>query len=88
MSLPEKAVAIHPTSAEIVEWCRNYIAQVLNVPVQKIDANADFESLGLDSVVAVALVTELETWLNVDLEPATLFEYPTITSFAEYLSQR
>lgn len=77
-----------PTYSDIVEWCQKYIGGVLDLPADKIDPAAEFESLGLDSAVAVALVTEIGTWLNMDLEPAVLFEYSTIATFAEHLSQR
>jgi acyl carrier protein len=81
-------VTTRPDYSDIVEWCRTYIGGVLNVPAEKIDPAAEFESLGLDSAVAVALVGEMGTWLNMDLEPAVLFEYSTINSLAEYLSKR
>lgn len=80
-------VAVQPTHAEIVAWCKEYIARTLDVPIDKVDANAEFDALGFDSAAAVALVVDIGTWLDRDLEPASLFEFPTIESFAGYLSQ-
>jgi acyl carrier protein len=80
-------VAVRPTQAEIVTWCKYYIARALDVPIEKVDANAEFDALGFDSAGAVALVADIGAWLDRDLEPATLYEYPTISSFAEYLTQ-
>jgi len=88
MSETKTETTARPTNAEIVEWCRNYVGRVLNMPAEKIDPTVEFEALGLDSAVAVALVAEVGAWLNMDLEPAVLFEYPTIASFADHLSQR
>jgi acyl carrier protein len=70
-----------PTHAEIMAWCRE-------VPTEKVDPDAEFDALGFDSAAAVALVVEVGAWLNLDLEPAALFDYPTITTFADYLSKQ
>lgn len=90
MTMPETnpGATTRPTCADIVEWCRTYIGGVLNLPPEKIDASAEFESLGLDSAVAVALVAEMGAWLNMDLEPAVLFEHSTINTLAEHLSKQ
>ena len=87
ISAPNSGVASRPGYSDIVAWCRTYIGGVLNLPPEKIDPSAEFESLGLDSAVAVALVAEMGTWLNKDLEPAVLFEHSTIATLAEHLSQ-
>jgi acyl carrier protein len=80
-------VALEPTCPQIVAWCQEYIARTLDVSIDKVDANAEFDALGFDSAAAVALVMDLGTWLDRDLEPASLFEFPTIASFADYLSR-
>ena len=77
-----------PTEQEIVDWCRDYVARTLDVPVEKVDPNAEFDALGFDSAAAVALVVEVGAWLNVDLEPAALFDFPTISAFAGYLAKQ
>jgi acyl carrier protein len=80
--------ATRPSEPEIVEWCRNYVAHTLDVPVETVDPDAEFDALGFDSAAAVALVVEVGTWMNLDLEPAALFDYPTISAFAEYLAKQ
>jgi len=77
-----------PGYDQIVTWCRDYVAQTLGISPAKVDPNAEFDALGFDSAAAVALVVELGTWLNMDLEPAVLFDFPTISAFAEYLSKQ
>ena len=80
--------AVRPSEQEIVDWCRDYVARTLDVPVEKVDPNAEFDALGFDSAAAVALVVEVGTWLNLDLEPAALFDFPTIAAFAGYLAKQ
>jgi acyl carrier protein len=77
-----------PTYREIVDWCRDYVARTLDVPMEKVDPNAEFDALGFDSAAAVALVVDVGTWLDIDLEPASLFDFPTISAFAEHLSKQ
>lgn len=81
------AVAVTRNKTEIIDWCRNFIAEMLDIPADKLNPNAEFESFGLDSVAAVSLVAELEEWLHREVSPSLLFEYPTLSSFADYLSQ-
>jgi len=86
---PAQAVAVaRPSYAEIVTWCRDYVARTLDVPMEKVDPTAEFDALGFDSAAAVALVVEIGTLLDMDLEPAVLFEFPTIAAFAEHLSRQ
>jgi acyl carrier protein len=82
------AAMTRPSYEEIVDWCKTYIGKTLGLAPANISADAEFEALGFDSSAAVALVGEAEIWLSLDLEPAVLFEYPTISAFAKYLSER
>ncbi|MGW4352058.1 acyl carrier protein [Nocardia sp. NPDC004582] len=79
----------HPTNtADIVTWCREYLAAQLEVPADSIDPTADFDRLGVDSALAVALLIEVEERYGVDISPEDLFRHPTLTAVADYLHQR
>ena len=73
------------TADAIAETCREYLADVLGVPAQSLDRDADFDRLGIDSSLAVALLGELEERYDVDLPPEALFENPTINAVARYI---
>jgi acyl carrier protein len=62
-----------------------FLAKILHTDAGKINPDADFDRLGLDSVMAVALILDLEEWSGRDLEPSLLFEYPTINELAKYV---
>jgi acyl carrier protein len=70
---------------EIIRACQEYIADVLGVAVESIDPGADFDRLGVDSSLAVALLSEIEERYGVDLPPEALFENPTIDAIAEHV---
>jgi acyl carrier protein len=76
------------TALDITEWCRGYLADLLDVPVAEIDPEADFDRLGVDSALAVSLLIEVEERYGVDIAPEELFENPTIAAVAGYLHAR
>jgi len=83
---PAAPVTERPSTAAIRDFVTRYIAATIGQPVESIDASEPFARFGLDSVHAVALVGELESWLRCDL-PATLaFDYPNANAIARYLS--
>ena len=74
------------TEAEIRTWCIEHLAKALSWPAEKIDPQANFARLGVDSAMAVFLVMELEEWLGTELSPDLLFEYPTVAELAHHLA--
>ncbi|WP_405492247.1 acyl carrier protein [Nocardia sp. NBC_00511] len=76
------------TSKEaIVAWCQQYLADLLEVPATSIDPTADFDRLGVDSALAVALLIEVEERYGVDLSPEDLYDNPTLEAVAAYLHE-
>jgi acyl carrier protein len=76
-----------PDQESIVQWCQQYVAQLLEVPVEAINPDADFDRLGLDSALAVSLLIEIEGTYGVDLPPEELFANPNINAVAAYLQK-
>ncbi|MQY27399.1 acyl carrier protein [Nocardia aurantia] len=71
----------------IVEWCRAYLADLLEVPAQSIDPAADFDRIGVDSALAVSLLIEVEERYGVDLSPEDLYQHPNLNAMATYLHE-
>jgi acyl carrier protein len=77
------------THDQIVDWCRQHIATLLDFSIDRIPPDAEFDSFGLDSAAAVSLVVDLEEWLGTEVSPSLLFEFPTIQLVAgEILRKR
>lgn len=74
----------------IVEWCKKYIANILNSPDMSIDEDQDFSELGLDSSLAVSLLIEIEQLFGVEISTEELFDNPNIAAVAKLVinSQR
>ena len=77
------------TSKEaIVSWCQEYLGNLLEIAPQLVDPAADFDRLGIDSALAVALLIEVEDRYGVDLAPEDLFENPNLNAIAAYLHEQ
>lgn len=61
------------------------IANELNISVEEISYNSTFYELGLDSVNSIFLLSELETRLEIDIDPLSVYDNPTVFSFTQYL---
>ncbi len=59
---------------KIQDWIKNYLSELVDIPVDKIDVTMPFENFGLSSAAAVALIGDLEDYLDADISPALLFE--------------
>jgi acyl carrier protein len=70
------------TPGEIIAWCQNYIANLLDVPASEIGPDTEIADFGLDSAAAVSMVLDLETKLGCEIDPSMLFEYGTLRKLA------
>ncbi|MDD5034785.1 MAG: amino acid adenylation domain-containing protein, partial [Methylococcaceae bacterium] len=76
-----------PGLAMIQAWLVNDLAQRLRVPAESIDVREPFARYGLDSVDAVGLAGDLETWLGRKVPPMLAYDYPTVEALAQHLGK-
>ena len=76
------------TKEELETWLVSHIAHYLNVLPDEIDVNDSFVEYGLDSSVALTLTGELETWLNLELQPTLFWECSNIPELIQYLEEK
>jgi acyl carrier protein len=70
---------------DIRNACVDSLAAILQVAKSKIDTRVAFDRLGLDSVLAVSLLVDLERRFDLELSPDAVFEYQTIDELSEYI---
>jgi acyl transferase domain-containing protein/acyl-CoA synthetase (AMP-forming)/AMP-acid ligase II/NADPH:quinone reductase-like Zn-dependent oxidoreductase/NAD(P)-dependent dehydrogenase (short-subunit alcohol dehydrogenase family)/acyl carrier protein len=70
----------------IQAWLIAQLANALKLRAEDIDVREPFQRYGLDSVAAVSLTGDLETWLGRRVSPTLIYEYPSIESLALHLS--
>ncbi|OKH52814.1 8-amino-7-oxononanoate synthase [Calothrix sp. HK-06] len=74
------------TEAAIQGWLISYIAKLLELNPEQVNAKDSFDKYGLDSLIALEMAGDLEKWLGYEVEPILLYSYPTIESLACYLA--
>jgi acyl carrier protein len=69
---------------EIVEAVAESLATVLEL--ETVTHDESFQNYGVDSIVAMKLVTRLEKRLNMSIEPKWLIDFPTVQTLAAHLT--
>jgi len=83
-----RSLAPHERRPALETHIRERVAAVLGVAPEKIDPEAGFFDLGMNSIMAVELRTALQAGLGdaLELQAAVVFNYPSVRKIAEYLS--
>ncbi len=58
------------------------VASTLKIPIDRLDVDADFDSFGMDSIIAIELMTNLSKQLKVSITPAQLTSVNSIRELA------
>ena len=70
----------------IQQWLVTQVAESLRIDAMEIDVREPFASYGLSSVAALSLSADLEDWLQIQVKPTLVWDYPTFDSLARQLS--
>ena len=76
---PKSAVAIQ-------EWIIAWLARELPMPAEDIDPDQTFEFYGASSLSVVVMTGELADRLKIEVDPASVYDYPTIGGFSAYVA--
>ncbi|WP_122323628.1 SDR family NAD(P)-dependent oxidoreductase, partial [Pseudomonas coronafaciens] len=68
--------------AELIEQLRRFLK------VDQVDTHTDFRRLGIDSVIALQVVRELESLFEIDIPSVWLFKYPTVSALAAQIEEQ
>ena len=77
-----------PSATEIETWFISYLAELLELEADEIDVNSSFQSYGLSSAEGVGMIGDLGDWLGESLNPALIYEYPSIATLSAQLAQK
>jgi acyl transferase domain-containing protein len=61
------------------------LSEALRMEAARISDDAPFADFGVDSIIGVNLVRTISEALQIELDPASLFEYSTVSQLAEYI---
>lgn len=80
-----RVTTVH-TEAELNQWLREAIAEILGVAPDAVDPERPLTELGIGSRDAVGLVGELEDYLDRDLDATLVWKTPTVAALARFLA--
>lgn len=69
----------------VTEALKNSVADALKMPPHKIKERQPFSEIGVDSIVAVQLINEINQKLNLLLPTTVLFDYNTIRDLVTFI---
>ena len=84
---PQSTAQSTRRAAEIEAWLVDKIATQLSVAPGFVDPERPFVEYGLDSVQAVSLAGDLETWLGRSLSPTLIWDHPSIAALSRHLAR-
>jgi acyl carrier protein len=76
------------TVEQISELCVASLARVLRIPKDRVETDAKFNRLGLDSAMVVYVMMELEEKLGLELSMDDFYDYPTVRELSRYLAEK
>jgi acyl carrier protein len=85
-SISEMKTQEQKSAESIQDWLIEQVAQRLDLDPDEIDSQVAFESFGMESADALALLSQLEQWLGRSVPPVLLWNYPTIAQLSERLA--
>ncbi len=72
--------------ARIVAWFTDYLAELLALDPAEVDIEMTFNQYGLDSSAAVGMTGDLAKWLRYNVDPAAVYDCPSISKMATFLA--
>ncbi|WP_429843908.1 SDR family NAD(P)-dependent oxidoreductase [Brevibacillus sp. FIR094] len=85
-SIPSQSVVTEQTVMDYVkDMIMEELVTALEVDVDSIDVDDAFRDYGLDSILGVRLVQEINQALMIEIETTILFDYSTVNQLASYI---
>jgi len=73
--------------SQVKEILKQQLAEALYADISEIEEDKKFVDLGLDSIVGVEWITNINKTYNLNIKATKLYDYPTLLDFAKYITQ-
>ena len=70
---------------QILQWLTNQLADELRTTADTIDPMVPLAEMGVDSVLAIGLVGDVELHFDIDVDLTMIFDYPSLAGLAEFI---
>ena len=68
--------------SKVLSQVKDIVSRTLKISLEKLDVDADFDDFGIDSIIAMELMSNLSTEMNISITPAQFTEVNTIKELA------
>ncbi len=72
---------------ELMELAKEKISEVVGFEPEEIDEHKNFLKMGISSIQAVKIINLIQKDLDLDLNPAVMFEYETLVELIDYFAE-
>ena len=70
----------------ILRWLTTQLASYLGVPARTIDPTVALFDMGVDSMLAISFIDDVEERFDIDVDLAmVVFDYPTLSTIADLI---
>ncbi len=76
------------TEEALVRWIIDAVARLARVSAESLDADTSFEDIGLSSMAAVSLASELSDAFGIEVDALVTWDHPTIGGAARAICQQ
>ena len=73
--------------SQVKEILKQQLAEALYADIREIEEDQKFVDLGLDSIVGVEWITEINQTYNLNIKATKLYDHSTLLDFAKYVTQ-
>ena len=70
---------------QLIDYMKSALAESMAIDIDDIDENTSFFKLGVTSIQALKVINKMRRKLDVEINPAAIFEYKCISDLADYL---
>jgi acyl carrier protein len=70
---------------QILQWLTNQLSDELRMPADTIDPMVPLAEMGVDSVLAIGLVGDVELHFDIDIDLTMIFDYPSLAGLAQFI---
>ncbi len=74
------------SAEQLRTWLIERVAVYVERPADAIDPTVPLGEYGLDSVLALAMASEIEDHLGIGVDPTVLWDHPTIDELTKFLT--
>ena len=73
--------------SEVKQVLKQQLAEILYADINEIEEDQKFIDLGLDSIVGIEWITNINQTYNLNIKATKLYDYPTLLDLAKYITQ-